>query len=127
MTAEAIGPAATGPVGFLTGGAGYVEFALSHPGYFELMYRPHLDRGDDPDLVTARSAAFAILDGSAAELAAHWDIDDTASLTVTDWSLCHGLATLLLAGHVDERAGLVRASGQSDARPGLVGRTHLSH
>jgi AcrR family transcriptional regulator len=103
MTADAIGPAATGPLGFLTGGAAYVEFALSHPGYFEVMYRPHLYRSDDPELVTARSAAFAILDGSAAELAAQWNIDDVASLTVTGWSLCHGLATLLLAGDLTDR------------------------
>lgn len=62
----------TGPLGFLTGGAAYVQFALSHPGYFEVMYRPRLYRVDDPELVAARSAAFAVLDISAAGLAAEW-------------------------------------------------------
>lgn len=103
MTAEAIGPAATGPFGFLTGGAAYVTFALGHRGHFEVMYRPSLYRADDPDLVAARAAAFAMLDDSAAALAAEWGIEDVAGLTVTGWSLCHGLATLLLAGNLTDR------------------------
>jgi AcrR family transcriptional regulator len=103
MTAAAIGPAATGPLGFLAGGAAYVEFALTHPGYFEVMYRPHLYRTDDPELVGARAAAFAVLDDSATELAAQWDITDVTGLTITGWSLSHGLATLLLAGNLTDR------------------------
>ena len=103
LAAEAIGPAATGPFGFLDGGAAYVAFALSHPGYFEVMFRPTLYRSDDPDLVAARTAAFAILDNSAAELAARWGSDDVAGLTVAGWSMSHGLATLLLAGNLTDR------------------------
>src|SRR4051812_2212362 len=37
LAAEAIGPAAHGPFGFLNGGAAYVGFALSHPAHFEVM------------------------------------------------------------------------------------------
>ena len=103
LAAEAIGPAATGPFGFLHGGNAYVAFALSHPGYFEVMYRPGLYRVDDPDLIATRDAAFAILDNSAAALAEEWGIADAAGLTIAGWSLCHGLATLLLTGNLADR------------------------
>jgi AcrR family transcriptional regulator len=103
MAADAIGPAASGPFGFLEGGSAYVAFALSHPGYFEVMYRPGLYRTDDPDLVAARTAAFAVLDDSASDLAARWGIDDAAGITIAGWSLCHGLATLILAGNLTDR------------------------
>ena len=103
MAAEAIGSAATGPFGFLDGGAAYVLFALSHPGYFEVMFRPALYRTDDPDLVAARTAAFAVLDDSAAELADQWGLADVGGLTVAGWSMSHGLATLLLAGNLTDR------------------------
>src|SRR3954469_17985027 len=49
LTADAIQPAAVGPFGFLDGGAAYVAFALSHPGYFEVMYRPTLYRTGDSE------------------------------------------------------------------------------
>jgi hypothetical protein len=59
---------------------------------------------DDPDLVTARSAAFAVLDRIAADLAAPNGTSTTSpGLTVTGWSLSHGLATLLLAGNPTDR------------------------
>jgi AcrR family transcriptional regulator len=103
MTAEAIAPAATGTFGFLHGGAAYVSFALAHPGHFEVMYRPGLYRTADPELVAAREAAFAVLDSSAAALAAEWDIDDVQGLVVAGWSLSHGLATLLLTGNLHDR------------------------
>lgn len=103
LTTEAIGPAAQGPFGFLHGGAAYVRFAAGHPAHFEVMYRPGLYRTDDPDLVFARRAAFAVLDDSAAALAAEWQVDDSAGLTLAGWSLAHGLATLLLGGNLTDR------------------------
>lgn len=103
LTAEAIGPRAVGPFGFLGGGTAYVEWAISHPGYFEVMYRPGLYRTDDPELAVAKNAAFDILDGSAAALAAEWGIDDIEGLVLAGWSLAHGLATLILAGNLKDR------------------------
>ena len=103
LSAEAIAPAAFGTYGFLDGGAAYVLWALQNPGYFEVMYRPGLYRTDDPELVAAKDAAFDLLEGSAADLAAHWDIDDVPGLVLAGWSLCHGLATLMLAGNLEGR------------------------
>lgn len=103
LSAEAIAPAAYGTYGFLDGGAAYVVWALENPGYFEVMYRPGLYRSDDPELIAAKDAAFDLLEGSAADLAAHWDIDDVPGLVLAGWSLCHGLATLMLAGNLEGR------------------------
>lgn len=103
LAAEAIGPAAVGPYGFLDGGAAYVRFALTHPGYFEVMFRPGLYRADDPELIEARAAAFAVLDGSGTALAERWGIDDAQGLVLAGWSLAHGLATLTLAGNLEDR------------------------
>lgn len=102
LTTEAIGPRAVGRFGFLDGGTAYVEWAITHPGYFEVMYRPSLYRPDDPDLVRAKNAAFAVLNGSAAALAAEWGIDDVGGLVLAGWSVAHGLATLILAGNLDD-------------------------
>jgi AcrR family transcriptional regulator len=103
MAAAAIGARAVGPFGFLDGGVAYVEWAIAHPGYFEVLYRPGLYRTDDPDLVAAKDSAFEVLNGSAAALAARWDIDDVGGLVLAGWSMAHGLATLILAGNLDDR------------------------
>lgn len=103
MSAEAIGAAVKGPYGFLDGGVAYVVWALEHPGYFEVMYRPRLYRNDDPELLEAKAAAFAVLDGSGTALARASNISDADGLVLAGWSLAHGLATLLLAGNLDGR------------------------
>jgi AcrR family transcriptional regulator len=126
MTAEAIAPAAVGRFGFLSGGAAYVDFALTHPGHFEVMYRPGLYRTDDPDLVSAREAAFAVLDSSAAALAAEWGIADVASLTLAGWSLCHGLATLALTGNLQERLPTSPADITAHVTQGLIALGHVA-
>jgi AcrR family transcriptional regulator len=103
LTREAIAPVASGEFGFLDGGTAYVMFALSHPGHFEVMYRPGLYDNTNPTLVDAKRAAFAVLDNSGAELARHWEIDDVPGLVISGWSLAHGLATLFLTGNLEDR------------------------
>lgn len=105
--AQMIGAAATGPDAFLLGGRSYIEFALAHRGYFEVMFRPHLHRSEDPALVQARAAAFEVLYGSArAGLAAHGagavDDDEVRGLALAGWSLAHGFATLALTANLPE-------------------------
>lgn len=103
LEADAIAPHATGRFGFLDGGAAYVMWSLAHPGYFEVMYRPGLYRADDPDLMAAKKIAFEVLEDSAAEFAQEWGIEDVDGLVLAGWSLAHGLATLILAGNLDDR------------------------
>jgi hypothetical protein len=68
----------------------------------------------------ARAAAFAVLDDSAAALAAEWNITDAAGLTLAGWSLAHGLATLLLAGNLADRLPLDQQSITETLAHGLI-------
>ena len=126
LTADAIAPATTGPFGFLQGGAAYVDFALTYSGYFEVMYRPSLCRADDPELIAARDAAFAILDNSAGALAEQWGITDAAGLTIAGWSLSHGLATLLLTGNLVDRLPHDRTQITQLLTDGLIALGHVA-
>lgn len=113
LFAEIVGPVAAvaGPDGFLQGGRAYVQFALAHPGHFEVMFRPYLYRVDDADLAAARDAAFEVLYGNARRsLAAHRsaaaaDIpdDDVLALAIAGWSMSHGFATLFATGNLPDR------------------------
>jgi hypothetical protein len=85
------------------------------------MYRPGLYRTDDPDLVIARERAFSILDDSAAALAAEWGIEDVPGLVVAGWSICHGLATLMLTGNLADRLPLEPAEIMSRMMSGIIG------
>ncbi|MFL0242359.1 TetR/AcrR family transcriptional regulator [Mycobacterium sp. SMC-17] len=108
LQAEMLRAAATGPAGFLLGGHAYVKFALTHRGYFEVMFRPYLYRGDDPKLLVAKNAAFDILYGTARSgLTLHRSepVTDEAvrALAMAGWSLSHGLATLALTANISEQ------------------------
>jgi AcrR family transcriptional regulator len=118
LAANMIGATATGPDGFVRGGQTYIEFALTHRGYFEVMFRPKLYRGDHPDLVAARAAAFEVLYGSArASLEAYRPgavtKDDVQGLVLAGWSASHGFATLALTAnlsdHLDGDTGALAA------------------
>jgi AcrR family transcriptional regulator len=129
-----VGAATHGPDGFMQGGVAYVTFALQHPGHFEVMFRPDLHRRDDPELVEAREAAFAILQGSAAAAIPDASEEEVVGLVIAGWSLSHGLATLWLTANLEERlapaperlaeqvrAGLVRLGGLAAASDGAGG------
>lgn len=108
LAADMIGPAAVGADGFLRGGQAYIAFALTHRGYFEVMFRPFLYRGDDPELVIAKKKAFDILyDTARASLIAHRSEpvtdDDVRGLVMAGWSLSHGFATLALTANLSEQ------------------------
>lgn len=107
LAAQTIGSAADGPDGFVRGGQSYIEFALSHRGYFEVMFRPNLYRGDDPDLVEAKAAAFGVLYGTArASLQADnpkaVTDEEVRGLVLAGWSASHGFATLALTANLSE-------------------------
>ncbi|WP_454789489.1 TetR/AcrR family transcriptional regulator [Mycolicibacterium lutetiense] len=107
--AAAIGPVASGDLGFLSGGAEYVRFALENRGFYEVLFRPYLCHQNDPDLLKARTAAFDILYGSARRsLISTRDPDtitdaDVASLVIAGWSMSHGLATLQATDNLTDR------------------------
>lgn len=107
LAAEMIGNATSGPDGFVHGGQSYIQFALTHRGYFEVMFRPNLYRGEDVGLVAARTAAFEVLYGSArASLEAYRPgavtEEDIQGLVLAGWSASHGFATLALTANLSE-------------------------
>ncbi|BDE14331.1 TetR family transcriptional regulator [Mycobacterium sp. 20KCMC460] len=107
IAAEKIGAVASGPDGFVRGGQTYIEFALTHRGYFEVMFRPKLYRGDDEALAAARTAAFGVLYGTArASLEAYRPgavtEEDVRGLVLAGWSASHGFATLALTANLSE-------------------------
>lgn len=117
LIAETVAPAAAGPDGFLRGGLAYVGFALQHPGHFEVMFRPDLYHGDDPDLITARDAAFDILYDTARAAAG---TDDVTALVVAGWSAAHGFATLWLTANLQDRIGGDPAAIATTITAGLI-------
>jgi AcrR family transcriptional regulator len=124
MACAAIGPAAEGPGGFLRGGIAYVAFALAHPGHYDVMFRPDLHRADDPDLVAARDAAFAILYGSARralqELGRTPGEDDVTALVLAGWSTSHGFATLWQTANLASRLPAGPAGGAALMTQGIA-------
>lgn len=49
-------------------GARYVEFAVGHPAHFEVMFRPQLLHGDDPELIAAKERSSRALRSGIEEL-----------------------------------------------------------
>jgi AcrR family transcriptional regulator len=130
LAAAAIGPTATGPEGFLNGGITYVMFALTHPGHYEVMFRPDLYSDNDPNLIEARNAAFAILYGSARTSLSEPAANDITGVVVAGWSMSHGLATLWRTGNLHGRIGddptqLARQIAEGIIRLGELASRHL--
>ncbi|WP_336085632.1 TetR/AcrR family transcriptional regulator [Nocardia sp. SSK8] len=86
---------------------GYVRFSREHPAQFRLMFRPELSQPEKhPDAHAAGDAAFEILAGTVTEAVAAGVLpaDRAATLAITWWGLAHGLSSLWLDGHLDNRS-----------------------
>jgi AcrR family transcriptional regulator len=104
MATKAIDPVAFGDHGFVAGGTAYVQFALEHPGYFEVMFRPALYDLEDPALIAARDGAFEVLVESARHAIGPDASDEQAEeLAVAGWSLSHGFSTLWLQANLVDK------------------------
>ena len=89
-------------------GEAYVAFALRHPQRFRLMFGGALAFDERPALKAAAASAY---DPLVEAFRARDDVPDPDSAAAAAWSLVHGLAQLLLDGH------LTRAGGAS---PGFI-------
>ncbi|MCX5205173.1 TetR/AcrR family transcriptional regulator [Streptomyces sp. NBC_00237] len=83
-------------------GARYVEFALSHPAHFEVMFQPRLLHDDAPELVAAKARAYAPLRSGVEDLPESGRNPDARRAGLAAWSLAHGFATLQLGGSLPE-------------------------
>jgi AcrR family transcriptional regulator len=86
---------------FLEVGVRYVHFALTHRGHFEVMFRPDLLNGGDPQLVRAKDRAFAMLYGPLEGSGKVANAEAVQMAALASWSVVHGLATLVLSGNLD--------------------------
>lgn len=125
LAAQMIGAAAEGPDGFVRGGERYIAFALTHRGYFEVMFRPNLYRTDDPHLVAAKAAAFEVMYGSArASLEARRGgtvtDEDVEGLVLAGWSASHGFATLALTANLSEHLTAEQATLTEQVLSGII-------
>jgi AcrR family transcriptional regulator len=87
-----------GKAGFAATGRAYVNFALENPALFKLIgstHAPPLDKADDlPDPMAFLLAnATALAPPGAPPIAAQ-------AIAIQGWALAHGLALLMLEGHV---------------------------
>lgn len=85
-------------------GIGYLEFALTQPEYFRVMFRAELLNERDPVYQAANSKAFAVLETSIrnSQLAQGKKQDAHAhQRCLLAWSAVHGFATLVLEGAIN--------------------------
>jgi AcrR family transcriptional regulator len=100
LMAEATRQAATDDAALLLGGMAYVRFALSHRGYFDVMFRPELHRADDPELTAVRADAFAVMYEAVKAGLADAAPADVLGTVIASWSVAHGFAVLWINGNL---------------------------
>lgn len=82
-------------------GRGYVDFALTNPGLFRLMFSSDRPDMSDPELRSAAEESFEILVNAVARLRGRAPGDARSTIDVAAaWSMVHGIASLLLSGHL---------------------------
>jgi AcrR family transcriptional regulator len=132
---EATFPVSAGPDGLLLAGIAYVEFAIGHRAHFEVMYRPELYRPDDPELIAAREASFAVLYATARQGAGLERDQDVTGLALAAWSVVHGFANLWISANLRDDFGELQTAipvlaagvaslGQIIARQANTAREH---
>jgi len=86
-------------------GRGYVRFAVEHPAHFEVMFRLDALDVDDQSFQAASDAAYSLLTSTIEQCRAEGRLGDLDPevVTVSAWSLVHGLAALLISGRLSDR------------------------
>lgn len=81
-------------------GAAYIDFGLSHPALFELMFAPSELHTDDSNLVAAQQQAIGSLTAAVGQLAGAdaTPTDAPSKLALISWALVHGLVVLTRDG-----------------------------
>ncbi len=87
--------------GFLEVGVAYVDFAITHPAHFRVMFSPTLLDESNPELGDARQTTFAELRTGVDQMAAPGPVEDAAAAVVAAWAIVHGIATLAISGNLD--------------------------
>lgn len=100
---EAVGG---GGAGFAATGRAYVRFALAHPSLFRLIFS-HADMTGGPEL--GDNPAARLLRANADALGGG-DQDEARRIMIHGWAIAHGLAMLILDGHLPADDALIDAA-----------------
>jgi AcrR family transcriptional regulator len=104
-------------------GIGYVRFALEHPAHFRVMFSPEFrERSPHPGLQAAAAAAYGLLEEAIVECQrrGYARPGDADAMVRAAWALVHGIATLLLDGHLEREEGLRAGEEQVLAATALL-------
>jgi AcrR family transcriptional regulator len=93
-------------------GRAYIDFGLTNPALFDLMFRPSELHTDDPDLRQAQNEAIGELGAAARQVPGA----DDESLTLISWALAHGLVVLTRDGALQSATGTATAEPAATAR-----------
>ncbi len=86
-------------------GRAYIDFGLSHPALFELMFAPSELHATDPELVAAQQQAIGSLTTAVSRLAGiEAAPSGTPQLALASWALVHGLVVLARDGALQAAA-----------------------
>ena len=105
-------------------GRGYVAFALAHPAYFKVMFRPELSGGRPPYTGGARAYQVLVESVTALQRANRARAVDRDLLVLCSWSLVHGLASLWLDGPLRNRYSPRKVQKLTRAMTALVARLY---
>jgi AcrR family transcriptional regulator len=91
-------------------GRAYVDFAIRHPAYFQVMFRADavpLDRY--PEARKLEDEAFGRLVEGIDKAFTDQPVEVRRKIAVAAWALVHGLATLILEGSLARKVGIPKA------------------
>jgi AcrR family transcriptional regulator len=93
-------------------GCAYIDFGLSHPALFELMFAPSELHATDPELIAAQEQAIGTLTTTVSRLGGTAATrSGTPELALISWALVHGLAVLARDGALQAAATPPPANG----------------
>jgi len=86
-------------------GRGYIRFALAHRAHFEVMFRLDALNPDDAEFTAASEAAYGLLLANIERCRAAGRLHGRSAelVTVSAWSLVHGMSALWISGRLSER------------------------
>ena len=91
-------------------GNAYVDFAIRHPAYFQVMFRADavpLDRY--PDVRKQEEEAFGKLVAGIDKAFAGEVPETRRAIAIASWAMVHGLTTLILEGSLARKAGVPKS------------------
>jgi len=93
------------PDALLRGGIAYINFGITHPSHFEVMFRPDLYRADDPELAAVRDRSYEVLHEAVRQGLGPGREDEVLANSAVAWSVVHGFVTLWLYGNLQPKLG----------------------